>query len=93
MLEREVSITNVLGLHARAAAKLVRLANTLKSSVTLTRKDNEIMADGKDILSILQLAAGFGVDISIVVEGPDEADAIERISKLFADKFGEDRIL
>ena len=93
MLEREVRITNLLGLHARAAAKLVRLANTLKSSVTLTRKDNKVTADGKDILSILQLAAGFGIDLSIVVDGADENDGIEQISKLFADKFGEDRML
>lgn len=90
MLEREVSITNTLGLHARAAAKLVRLANTFRSSVTLTRSDTNVSADGKDILSVLQIAAGFGVNLTITVEGVDEQDAIEQITKLFADKFGEE---
>jgi phosphocarrier protein HPr len=90
MLECEVSITNELGLHARAAAKLVRLANTLQSSVTLTRSDTKIIADGKDILSVLQIAAGYGINLTITVEGVDEQDAIEQITKLFADKFGEE---
>jgi len=91
MLEREVSITNALGLHARAAAKLVRLANTFRSSVTLTRSDTKVSADGKDILGLLQIAAGIGVDLKITVEGIDEQDAIEQITKLFADKFGEEQ--
>ena len=90
MLEREVSITNELGLHARAAAKLVRLANTFRSSVTITRSDTNVIADGKDILSVLQIAAGYGLNLAITVEGVDEHDAIEQITKLFADKFGED---
>ncbi len=90
MLERNVLIENALGLHARAAAKLVRLANSFRSSVTLIRSDTNVSADGKDILSVLQLAAGFGVDLSIVAEGVDEQQAIEEIAKLFADKFGED---
>ena len=93
MLECGVSITNPLGLHARAAAKLVRLANGFRSSVTLTRNDSNVSADGKDILSILQLAAGFGVDLSVMVDGIDENVAIEKIAKLFADSFGEDRTL
>jgi len=91
MLERDISITNALGLHARAAAKLVRLANTFDSSVTLTRVDTKISADGKDILSLLQIAAGFGIKLTITVEGVDEQDAIDQITKLFADKFDEDQ--
>lgn len=90
MLEQQVSITNALGLHARAAAKLVRLAKTFRSSVTLTRSDTNVSADGKDILSVLQLAAGFGIILSIGVEGADAQEAIEQITKLFADKFGEE---
>ena len=90
MLERKLSITNALGLHARAAAKLVRLANKFSSSVTLTRSDTNTVADGKDILSLLQIAAGCGIDITITVEGSDEHQAIEQITKLFADKFGEE---
>ena len=90
MLERVVSISNALGLHARAAAQLVRLAHSFSSSVTLIRSDTHVTADGKDILSILNLAAGSGVDLSIMVEGVDEQEALKAITKLFADKFGED---
>lgn len=90
MLERKLSITNTLGLHARAAAKLVRLANTFSSSVTLTRDDNDVSADGKDILSVLQLAAGFGVKLAIVAEGDDEDVAMKAIEALFVDGFGEE---
>ena len=90
MLERDVSIINALGLHARAAAKLVRLANTFNSSVTLTRSDTGVSADGKDILSLLQLAAGSGVKLTVAVDGIDEQNAIEQITQLFADKFSED---
>ena len=90
MLERKLSIDNSLGLHARAAAKLVRLANTFSSSITLTREDTNICADGKDILSVLQLAAGFGIDVSVTVEGSDERNAMEEITKLFVGKFGEE---
>ena len=90
MLERKLSVDNALGLHARAAAKLVRLVNTFSSSVTLKRGDSNVTADGRDILSVLQLAAGYGVDLSVLVDGHDEKDAIEEISKLFADKFGEE---
>lgn len=89
MLEREVSIINALGLHARAAAKLVRLANTFSSSVTLNRIDSNVSADGKDILSVLQLAAGFGAKVIVVVDGVDEQEAIAAINELFLDGFGE----
>ena len=91
MRERVVSISNTLGLHARAAAKVVRLAQTFQSNVTLTRSDTGIIADGKDILSVLQIAAGRGINLTISAEGPDEQDAIEQIVKLFGDKFGEDQ--
>ena len=90
MLEQQVSITNALGLHARAAAKLVRLAKTFRSSVALTRSDTNVSADGKDILSVLQLAAGFGVDLTIITDGSDEQNAMKQITKLFADKFDEE---
>jgi phosphotransferase system HPr (HPr) family protein len=90
MLERSVSIDNALGLHARAAAKLVRLANTFSSTITLTRDDGSATANGKDILSVLQLAAGCGVRVSVSVDGVDEQIAIQQITQLFVDKFGED---
>ena len=90
MLEATVRVSNRLGLHARAAAKLVRLANTFRCRVTIDRHDTAVTADAKDILSVLQLAAGHGVEIRIVADGVDEQDALDQITKLVADKFGED---
>ena len=90
MRKATVCVTNTLGLHARAAAQLVRLANTFRCSVTVKRHDTGVQADAKDILSVLQLAASCGVEIQIIVDGPDEADAITPITQLFADKFGEE---
>lgn len=89
MLDRGVRITNALGLHARAAAQLVRLANTFSSTIRLQREDNGIAANAKSILSVLQLAAGHDVALSIIADGEDEATAIEAIEKLFLDRFGE----
>ena len=90
MLEATVRLTNVLGLHARAAAQLVRLANRFKSSVTVIRLDSGVSANAKSILSVLSIAAGCGVELNVRVDGIDEEDAIDQITKLFADKFGEE---
>ncbi len=89
MLDRGVRISNALGLHARAAAQLVRLANTFSSSIRLQREDNGTSANAKSILSVLHLAAGCNVALSIVADGEDEAAAIDAIEKLFLDGFGE----
>ena len=90
MLEATVSVTNTLGLHARAAAQLVRLANNFRCSVTIKRPDTETKADAKDILSVLHLAANCGVELQIIADGDDELDAMTQIENLFADKFGEE---
>ncbi|MBK8303352.1 MAG: HPr family phosphocarrier protein [Chloracidobacterium sp.] len=90
MLEATVRVTNTLGLHARAAARLVRLAATFSSSVKIRRKDNDSEANAKDILSVLSIAASFGVVLQFIADGADESDAIEQIKQLFADNFGED---
>ena len=90
MLERDIRVTNALGLHARAAAQLVQLAVKFHSRITLRRLDTGVTADAKDILSILYLAAGLGVVIKVTADGADEKDAIDQIARLFADKFGED---
>ena len=90
MLEATVRLTNVLGLHARAAAQLVRLSNRFKSTVTVIRLDSGVSANAKSILSVLSIAASFGVELNIRVDGIDEQEAIEQITKLFADKFGEE---
>jgi phosphocarrier protein HPr len=89
MLERSVTICNSLGLHARAAAKLVRLAGKFESSIQLKRVDTGVTANAKSILSILYIAAGIGSTVSITTEGRDEADAMEAIEQIFLNGFGE----
>jgi len=89
MLERPLEIVNALGLHARAAAQLVRLACKFRCRITLARRDNGITANAKSILSVLYLAAGFGVDISVIAEGIDEQEAVAAIEDLFSSGFGE----
>jgi phosphocarrier protein HPr len=89
MLERQLSIINPLGLHARAAAHLVRMANRFRCRITLKRDDTGVTANAKSILSVLHLAAGHNVKIRLTADGEDEAEAIEAIEKLFLDGFGE----
>lgn len=91
MQKRTVTITNRLGLHARAAAKLVKLAATYTSRVTLTRSDDpQKVADAKSIFSVLLLAATQNTLLEITVEGSDEELVVEVLCRLIADKFGEE---
>jgi phosphocarrier protein len=85
---REVTITNRLGLHARAAARFVHTANRFRSHVTLSR-DGRTM-DGKSILGILLLAAARGASLIVAAEGEDEQAAVEALSALIAGGFGEE---
>ncbi|OQC41431.1 MAG: Phosphocarrier protein HPr [Acidobacteria bacterium ADurb.Bin051] len=87
MIEREIEIVNRLGLHARAAAKLVHATSAFQSTITIAKDGEEV--DGKSILGILLLAAPQGVRLQVRAEGEDEARAIEAITELFADRFGE----
>lgn len=89
MLESKLKIINPLGLHARAAAQLVRLAGKFQSKIILARTDNNIIADAKSILSVLTLAAAKGTQLEINVEGADENEAFKAICEIFADGFGE----
>lgn len=89
MLEKSVKIINPLGLHARAAAQLVRLAGKFKSRIKLVRTDNEVLADAKSILSVLTLAAAKGTELILKIEGADEADAMKEIEELINRGFGE----
>ncbi len=89
MVERTLLIKAPLGLHARAAAKLVRVANAFASRVTLRRADGSLDADAKSIFSVLMLAASKGTSLQVLVEGPDEDRAIVAIEELFASGFGE----
>ena len=87
MIEKEITICNRLGLHARAAAKFVRTANNFKSKITLGKNARRI--DGKSILGILMLAASQGTGLTLRVEGPDEREACQSLVSLVEDKFGE----
>ncbi|HSS21066.1 MAG TPA: HPr family phosphocarrier protein [Pyrinomonadaceae bacterium] len=89
MVERTLLIKAPLGLHARAAAKLVRVVNGFESSVTLRRVDGSLAADAKSILDVLMLAASRGTNLQVSVEGEDEDRAIVAIEELFAAGFGE----
>ena len=88
MTEREVEIVNRLGLHARAAAKLVHVAGRFRSDVKLL-KDGETV-DGKSILGLLMLGAAQGERIRLRAEGPDEDQAIAAVADLIARRFEED---
>jgi phosphocarrier protein HPr len=89
MLERTFTIKARLGLHARAAAKLVRLTTSFQSHVSLRRVDGDITADAKSILSVLMLAANQGTELCAVADGVDEAAAMTAIEELFAAGFGD----
>ena len=87
MTTRELWITNRLGLHARAAAKVVHVANEFESEVFLGVDGEEINA--KSILGLLTLAATQGTPLTLRVEGPDEREAAAAIESLFKNRFGE----
>jgi len=90
MIRQSVLVSNKLGLHARAAAKLVRLASGFSSEIHLSREDAHQKIDSKSILGILMLAASKGTRLVISIEGQDEIEAGEAICRLFDSKFGEE---
>ena len=87
MIEHEIEIKNKLGLHARAAAKLVHVAARFKCDIKIRKGDEEV--DGKSILGILLFAAGRGTIITIKANGEDEAEALQAIEALIDAKFDE----
>ncbi|MBK7708944.1 MAG: HPr family phosphocarrier protein [Acidobacteria bacterium] len=89
MLKDRVVIINDLGLHARAAAQLVRLASGFRSRIRLYRLDNSVIADAKSILSVLTLAASKGVALELEIDGEDEKIAMDSVVSIFANGFGE----
>ena len=89
MVEQTVTVTNRLGLHARAAAQLVSTSGRFKSQVRIERLDQSATADAKSILSVLMLAASRGTELRLIANGADERDAIDALTKLFAQGFGE----
>jgi phosphocarrier protein HPr len=87
MIKKNVTITNRLGLHARASAKLTATAAKYQSGVWIARNGRRVNA--KSIMGVMMLAAGLNSTVELETEGADEADAMAAIEKLFADKFGE----
>ena len=87
MIERSLTLTNRLGLHVRAAAKLVHTAAAYKAKVTLSKDGQDV--DAKSILGILGLAAPIGSSLVFRVEGSDEEEAIQALADLIENRFGE----
>ena len=88
MQESTVTVINKLGLHARAAAKLVTEASRFRSTVDIG-KDGKLV-NGKSIMGVMMLAASKGTELKIVTEGDDEQEAMTRIISLINDRFGEE---
>ena len=88
MIEQELTVSNRLGLHARATAKLVQTLSGYRSSATLTAKGREVNA--KSIMGVMLLAAGQGTQVRLRVEGDDEEHAAQAVVSLFERRFDED---
>ncbi|HET9637381.1 MAG TPA: HPr family phosphocarrier protein [Gemmatimonadaceae bacterium] len=87
MPEREVRIVNKLGIHARPAAEIVKTAGKFRSSITIVRDDLEVNA--KSIMGVMMLAAEFGATIVLRAVGEDAEAALDALSTVIANKFGE----
>lgn len=87
MIQSTIKVSNKLGLHARASAKLTKLASSFPCEVWLARGERKINA--KSIMGVMMLAAGLGSDVVLETAGEQEQAAHEAITALFADKFGE----
>ena len=87
MKKKELIIENKLGLHARAAAQIVKSASAYASKITLIKDGLEV--DGKSIMGIMMLAAAKGSNVMVHVNGADEEQALAGLEQLFKDKFGE----
>jgi phosphocarrier protein len=84
---QKITIINRLGLHARASAKFVSLASEFSAEITLRRNGQQI--NGKSIMGIMMLAAAKGAELEICADGKDEKKAIEALTELVGDRFGE----
>ena len=88
MVHEQIVITNKLGLHARAAAKLVQLSSQFTSRITLDKDDQT--ADAKSIMEVLMLTGTKDSVVTISAQGKDEKDALNEVVSLFKERFGED---
>jgi len=89
MITKQAKIINKLGLHARAAAKLVTLASSFKSDIRLGLNGKQI--NGKSIMGVMMLAAAQGYTIDLKVDGTDEEQAMDALLELINSRFGEDQ--
>ena len=87
MLEKEITISNRLGLHARASAKLVQALHEFQAATVIAYRGKEVNA--KSIMGVMMLAAGKGAKVTLITDGPDEADAMTALTALVGDCFGE----
>ncbi|BAZ93417.1 phosphocarrier protein HPr [Thiohalobacter sp. COW1] len=87
MQKKELTIINKLGLHARAAAKLVTLASEFDSNIQIARNGQQV--NGKSIMGIMMLAASKGTTLEVSAEGSDETEAMAAIEKLIGERFHE----
>lgn len=87
MIKSSITISNKLGLHARASAKLTKLAGSFKSEVFMARGSRRVNA--KSIMGVMMLAAGLGSEVAIEIDGVDEQEAMKALRALIDDKFGE----
>jgi len=87
VVERTVTVPNALGLHARPAAQLVRLANGFDAEIVLAKA--EMSVNGKSIMGVMMLAAECGSTLRIEANGPDEEAAVQAIAAMITDGFGE----
>ncbi len=87
MIEKQITIINKLGLHARAAAKLVALASTFEANIELIHAERK--ANSKSIMGVMMLAASQGTELTLRIEGSDEETALQQIEQLINDRFGE----
>ena len=88
MIEHSITIINKLGLHARAAAKLVSTASAYSSKIKVAYDGKEV--DGKSIMSVMMLAVSKGCELSLKVEGDDESAALQAIIELINNRFDEE---
>ncbi|WP_293267068.1 HPr family phosphocarrier protein [Neptunomonas sp.] len=88
MLELKITIINKLGLHARAAAKLINTTSRFSSEIRLIKEGREV--DGKSIMSVMMLAASKGTELTVIATGNDQQDAISAIESLINNRFDED---
>ncbi len=87
MITKKLTVQNKLGIHARPAAQFVRVASRFQADVSVEKDDEAV--DGKSIMGLMMLAVGWGAEIVVTVDGPDEVEALTALEELVNSKFGE----